>query len=235
MVNSKSRGSIANCNSFKLYNTIAEKLIITHGVDNMKPFAESCEQNQEPILDVLREQFADTKTVLEIGSGTGQHAVYFARHLPYLHWQTSDMPEYHVGIQQWIDEAGLKNIAPPIELDVSQSIWPALEVEAVFSANTVHIMAWHCVEKMFAGVAEILKTQGLLCLYGPFNYDGQYTSKSNEKFDQWLKARDPQSGIRDFEKLVELGRQYGLRLVHDYEMPANNRILIWQKSQVVEF
>ncbi|HEB85751.1 MAG TPA: DUF938 domain-containing protein [Gammaproteobacteria bacterium] len=201
----------------------------------MKPFAESCEQNKDPILVVLNEQFAHVKCVLEIGSGSGQHAVYFARHLPHLHWQTSDVRDRHVGIQQWIDDADLGNLASPLELDVSQAQWPKLEVEAVFSANSVHIMAWSCVKKMFAGVARILQTQGLLCLYGPFNYAGDYTSKSNEEFDAWLKMRDPQSGIRDYENLVELGRQHDLRLVHDYEMPANNRILIWQKSRVVEF
>jgi len=200
----------------------------------MKPFAESSEQNKDPILDVLSKQLAHAKTVLEIGSGSGQHAVYFARHLPHLHWQTSDVAENHSGIQQWIDEADLANLAPPLELDVSQPLWPAREIDAVFSANCVHIMAWPCVEKMFAGVAEVLKPQGLLCLYGPFNYAGNYTSPSNEEFDRWLKARDPQSGIRDYEQLLELGRKHALRLVHDYEMPANNRILIWQKTQTIE-
>ncbi|NOZ37065.1 MAG: DUF938 domain-containing protein, partial [Gammaproteobacteria bacterium] len=184
----------------------------------MKPFAESCEQNKDPILDVLTEQLAHVQCVLEIGSGSGQHAVYFARHLPHLHWQTSDIPDRHAGIQQWIDEAELGNLGSPLELDVSQAQWPKLEVEAVFSANSVHIMPWSCVEKMFAGVANILQTQGLLCLYGPFNYGGDYTSKSNEEFDYWLKTQDSRSGIRDYEKLVELGRQHELRLVHDYEM-----------------
>ncbi len=201
----------------------------------MKPFAESCEQNKDPILDVLAQQFACAKNVLEIGSGSGQHAVHFAQHLPHLHWQTSDIRDRHAGIQQWIDEADLGNLGAPLELDVSQAKWPELEVEAVFSANSVHIMAWSCVEKMFAGVVRILQTQGLLCLYGPFNYGGDYTSKSNEEFDCWLKMRDPQSGIRDYEKLVELGRRHDLRLVHDYEMPANNHLLVWQKTRIVEF
>ena len=201
----------------------------------MKPFAESCEQNKDPILAVLNEQLEGVNSVLEIGSGTGQHAVYFAQHLSHLHWQTSDVQDNHAGIQQWINDAGLDNLGSPLELDVSQPEWPKLEVEAVFSANTVHIVAWDCVEKMFAGVARVLKTQGLLCLYGPFNYGGCYTSKSNEEFDHWLRKRDPQSGIRDYEKLLELGRQHELRLVHDYEMPANNRLLIWQKARIVEF
>ncbi len=201
----------------------------------MKPFSESCEQNKGPILDVLSKQLAYVKSVLEIGSGSGQHAVYFARHLPHLHWQTSDVRDRHAGIHLWLDEAKLGNVGSPLELDVSQAQWPKLEVEAVFSANSVHIMSWFCVEKMFAGVARILQTQGLLCLYGPFNYDGTYTSKSNQEFDCWLKTQDPQSGIRDYEKLVELGRQHDLRLVHDYEMPTNNRLLIWQKARVIEF
>jgi len=200
----------------------------------MKPFAESCEQNRDPILDVLAEQFTHLKTVLEIGSGTGQHAVYFAQHLPHLHWQTSDVPENHEGIQQWIDEVDIDNIASPLALDVSQPDWPTLEVDAVFSANCVHIIDWSRVEKMFAGVAKLLKPQGLFCLYGPFNYGGHYSSKSNEEFDLWLKARDPLSGIRDYEQLLELGRKHELRLVHDYDMPANNHILIWQKTQTIE-
>ncbi len=199
----------------------------------MKPFAESCEQNKDPILEVLSEQFAAVRDVLEISSGTGQHAVHFARHLPHLQWQTSDVADQLDGIRQWIAESGLDNIGEPIELDVD-GVWPALEVDAVFSANSAHILSWEQVQRMFAGIGRVLRPQGLFCLYGPFNYAGHYTSKSNEKFDKWLKERDPQSGIRDFEKLVALGSEHGLRLVQDYEMPANNRTLVWQKIRVLE-
>ena len=184
----------------------------------MKPFAESCEQNKEPILSVLAEQFSHSQKVLEIGSGTGQHAVYFARHLPHLSWQTSDLPENHEGIMQWLDEAGLSNVQPPISLDVNAQSWPVISVDAVFSANTVHIISWDSVEKMFAGISALLEPQGCFCLYGPFNYNGDFTSKSNEDFDHWLKERDPESGIRDFENLVDLAHLHHMRLVHDIEI-----------------
>ncbi|HKK04648.1 MAG TPA: DUF938 domain-containing protein [Gammaproteobacteria bacterium] len=195
----------------------------------MKPFSESCEQNKQPILAVLREALADSRAVLEIGSGTGQHAVFFARELPYLTWYTSDRLEYHPGIRAWLEEAGLANVHGPAELDARQREWPAVEVDAVFSANTAHIMDWPAVEAMFAGVGRLLPADGVFCLYGPFNYGGRYTSQSNERFDAWLRARDPASGVRDFDDLEALARAAGLELQRDYEMPANNRTLVWRK------
>ncbi|MCW9023989.1 MAG: class I SAM-dependent methyltransferase [Gammaproteobacteria bacterium] len=200
----------------------------------MKPFAESCEQNKAPILSVLTEQFSHSQQVLEIGSGTGQHAVFFAKHLPHLIWQTSDLPENHSAIMQWLDEAGLNNVLPPLTLDVNSQPWPLLSVDAVFSANTAHIMDWNSVEKMFAGIGALLESQGFFCLYGPFNYNGESSSKSNEDFDRWLKDRDRDSGIRDFENLVDLAHLHHMRLVHDIEMPVNNRILVWQKVKVLD-
>ena len=195
-----------------------------------KPFAESCEQNKQVILDVLQQTFADNRHVLEIGSGTGQHAVFFAQYLTQLVWQCSDRSENLPGIKNWLDEAGLGNTPPAIELDVLDSNWPALIVDAVFSANAVHIMGWSAVESMFTGIDKVLEKNGLLSLYGPFNYRGSYSSESNARFDQWLKTRNPQSGIRDFEALDQLANNIGLRLVNDYEMPANNRILVWKKD-----
>lgn len=200
----------------------------------MKPFAESCEQNKDPILSVLTEQFSYSQQVLEIGSGTGQHAIHFARHLPHLSWQTSDLADNHAGIMKWLDEAGLNNVQPPVNLDVNDQPWPVLSVDAVFSANTAHIMDWPSVKNMFAGIGALLEPQGFFCLYGPFNYNGEFTSKSNESFDRWLKDRDPGSGIRDFEDLVDLAHLHNLRLVHDFEMPTNNRILVWQKVKVLD-
>lgn len=194
----------------------------------MKPFAESCEENQQPILEVLRKEFAHVHRVLEIGSGTGQHAVFFARALPHLSWQTSDRPEHHPGIRAWLDDEGPDNAHPPLSLNVSQEDWPAREYDGIFSANTVHIMNWPEVEALFAGIGQILLPGGRFCLYGPFNYDGQYTSESNANFDRWLKARDPKSGIRDVADLDRLAGKAGLKLVRDYEMPVNNRILVWQ-------
>ncbi|MDH5571283.1 MAG: class I SAM-dependent methyltransferase [Gammaproteobacteria bacterium] len=200
----------------------------------MKPFAESCEENKKPILEILREYFADVHQVLEIGSGTGQHAVYFSKKLPHLHWQPSDLKENLAGINTWLEEAKRTNISPPFELDVNQNPWPALNADAVFSANTAHIMDWPSVEKMFTGIGLILKPQGLFCLYGPFNFHGEFSSKSNEEFDQWLKLRNPDSGIRDIDDLVDLGCIHKLRLVQNYEMPVNNRLLVWQKVKIIE-
>jgi len=196
----------------------------------MKPFAESCEKNRDDILPVLREIFADRKHVLEIASGTGQHAVYFAAELSHLIWQTSELGQNHAGIQAWLDEAQLANVLPPILLDVNDEMWPLLQVDAVFNANTVHIIAWPAVERMFAGIGQVLSRGGYLAMYGPFNYGGAFTSESNARFDLWLKERDPLSGVRDFEALNALANQHGMVLAKDVAMPGNNRTLIWKKQ-----
>ena len=194
-----------------------------------KPYSESCEQNREPILAVLRAAFADRHRVLEIGSGTGQHAVYFGAELPHLVWQTADVRAYHPGVHAWLNEAALPNVLPPLELDVNQSQWHSGRYDAVFSANTLHIMGWPEVVRFFEGVGEVLEPGGVLVVYGPFNYNGQFTSESNARFDAWLKARDPASGVRDFEAVDALARAQGLVLQHDIAMPANNRSLVWQR------
>jgi SAM-dependent methyltransferase len=194
----------------------------------MKPYAESCEQNREPIIAVLRRLFADRSLALEIGSGTGQHAVYFAPQLPHLHWQTSDRDENHPGINAWLDEYGLANVSPPLSLDVTGD-WPERRFDAVFSANTAHIMSWPQVECFFRGVGQVLESGGCFALYGPFNFGGEYTSESNRSFDAWLQGRDPHSGIRNFEDLNGLAEGNRLTLMEDIAMPANNRILVWRK------
>ena len=194
----------------------------------MKPFAESCAENQQPILDVLQKEFAGTRQVLEIGSGTGQHAVFFARALPHLIWQTSDVTEHHPGINAWITDENLDNTRAPFPLNVETDSWPEREFDGIFSANTVHIMGWPEVEKMFAGIGQVLLPSGRFCLYGPFNYDGKFSSESNARFDVWLKNRDPKSGVRDVADLEKLAEKAGLELREDYEMPANNRLLIWK-------
>ena len=196
----------------------------------MKPYAESCEQTREPILAVLQAVFADRQHVLEIASGTGQHAVYFGQALPHLTWQTSELPVNHAGIQAWLDEAGLANVLSPVAIDVNHADWPVPAVDAIFNANTVHIVAWDAVQRMFAGIGRVLADGGVLCLYGPFNYGGQFTSESNARFDVWLKNRDPDSGVRDFEAIDQLAAAQGLKLVRDVAMPANNRSLVWQKT-----
>ena len=196
----------------------------------MKPFSESCEQNKDVILQVIKPLLETQKHLLEIGSGTGQHAVYFGQALPHLQWQTSDRKEALSGIQMWLDESGLNNVHPPLALDVKQSDWPDLEIDAVFMANTLHIMSWDEVQALFNQMSLILQDNGILLIYGPFNYHGQYTSESNKNFDGWLKSRDPKSGVRDFEAVNQLAQKSGLQLQDDYEMPANNRILYWQKK-----
>ncbi|MEE9395561.1 MAG: DUF938 domain-containing protein [Methylococcales bacterium] len=195
-----------------------------------KPFSASCQNNREPILAVIEPLFSNCKHILEIGSGTGQHAVYFAEKMPHLIWHSSDQLENHEGIVQWLDDAGLANVKSPLELDVTQALWPELLVDAVFSANTAHIMSWKSVEMFFARTGALLPPGGLFVLYGPFNYGGRFTSNSNSDFDRWLKERNPRSGIRDFESLYELAEKHDMRLKQDYEMPANNHILIWLKT-----
>ncbi len=193
-----------------------------------KPYAESCEQNKMPILRVLCRLFARTQRVLEIGSGTGQHAIHFAAALPHLIWQTSDKSENHAGIQAWLQEAALPNTRDPIDLDV-RGHWPEQSYDGIFSANTLHIMSWSEVERFFEGVGKVLAKGGRLALYGPFNYNGEYTSDSNRRFDGWLKQRDPHSGIRDFTDLNRLAQSQDLVFEEDIEMPVNNRILVWRR------
>ena len=195
----------------------------------MKQHSSSCVQNQAPILKIIKPLLLEKHTVLEVGSGTGQHAIYFAEKMPHLSWQASDQVQYLSSVNAWINEAKLSNTPPAINLDVTQA-WPALEFDVIFSANTTHIMSWEMVVDFFQGVGESLGENGLFILYGPFNYHQQYTSQSNADFDMWLKNRDPNSAIRHFEALMELAKQAKLTLLKDYEMPANNRILCWQKS-----
>jgi len=185
----------------------------------VKKYAEACERNRGPILEILRRVFANRRRVLEIGSGTGQHAAYFSAELPHMVWQASDVAENLPDIREWVSDP------PPIELDMDKP-WPALDVDAVFSANTCHIMSWPQVERMFAGIGR-LRPQ-VFALYGPFNYNGRHTSDSNARFDVMLRGRDPQSGIRDFEKISALAEAAGLGLGEDNAMPANNRLLVFR-------
>jgi cyclopropane fatty-acyl-phospholipid synthase-like methyltransferase len=195
----------------------------------MKQYSESCAQNQGPILSIIKPLLTNVKSVLEIGSGTGQHAVYFAEHMSHLKWQASEQSQYLPSVNAWIDEANLDNLPKAIELDVTQQ-WPKAKVESIFSANTTHIMNWDMVVDFFQGVGQTLEAGGLFILYGPFNYHGQYTSQSNANFDLWLKSRDIQSAIRDFEAINQIAQEAGLKLANDYAMPANNRILYWVKQ-----
>lgn len=193
----------------------------------MKPYSESCDQNRAPILAVIQPLFSTCRELLEIGSGTGQHAVYFAQKMPHLIWHTSDRKENHGGISMWLNDAGLHNTRSPLALDVTLDDWPQQQFDAVFSANSAHIMHWADVQAMFAGVGRVLQQGGIFALYGPFNYNGEFTSESNARFDEWLKQLDPHSGVRDFDAVNQLAILAGMQLLNDDEMPANNRILSW--------
>jgi cyclopropane fatty-acyl-phospholipid synthase-like methyltransferase len=196
-----------------------------------KPFSQACENNKGVILELLITAFNDNKKILEIGTGTGQHSVHFAKHLPQLVWQTTDQPQYHAGINQWLAEANLPNLIKPLSFNVNDKQWPlADDVDGVFSANTLHIMSWPSVQNFFKGVGEYLPNCSSLCVYGPFNYAGKYTSTSNARFDMLLAQQNEGSGIRDFEAVDELASEQGFKLLADNEMPANNRLLHWQKE-----
>lgn len=195
----------------------------------MKPFSQACENNKRPILSVLQRVFADRRRVLEIGSGTGQHAVFFAQHLPHLQWQTSDLPDNHAGINAWLKEAQLDNLLPPLAIDADQQPWPIEPVDAVFSANTLHIMSWQQVQRLFRGIAVHTLPRAKVVIYGPFNYGGRFTSESNRDFDAWLKQQAAHQGIRDFEAVNALAEDRGFQLLEDNPMPANNRLLVWEK------
>jgi SAM-dependent methyltransferase len=195
-----------------------------------KPFSRACENNKDPILKVLRRAFARATRVLEIGSGTGQHAVYFAAKLPHLVWMPSDLKQNHDGILAWIEDSPSPNLRVPVELDVRAASWPVDDVDAVFTANTAHIMHWPEVVHVFRGVGDLLPPHGVFVQYGPFNYNGTYTSESNARFDASLRATDPGMGIRDFEAISELAEKRDMRLAEDVGMPANNRTLVWQKT-----
>jgi cyclopropane fatty-acyl-phospholipid synthase-like methyltransferase len=191
----------------------------------MLPFSEACERNKGPILEVLRAAFGDRIQVLEIGSGTGQHAVHFAAQLTHLTWYPTEQLSYLGDLAARVKLEGTRNLRPPTLLDVKQTIWPLRSVDAVYTANTLHIMGWTEVEALFRGVDAVLTAQGVLCIYGPFRYAGCYTSNSNRDFDLMLKERDPKSGLRDLTELSALAERHTLRLRADHDLPANNRLL----------
>jgi cyclopropane fatty-acyl-phospholipid synthase-like methyltransferase len=195
-----------------------------------KPFSQACENNKLPILQIINQVFTQPNTVWEIGSGTGQHACFFASQLPHLIWQATDRIENLAGIQAWIEEANLANLKPPLALDINDTTWPCQRIDCLFSANTLHIMSLTEVEMLFERLSHYLSSNALACFYGPFNYQGEFTSDSNARFDQWLKAQNPLSGIRDFEYICHLAASIGLKLLNDHAMPANNRLLVFQNT-----
>jgi cyclopropane fatty-acyl-phospholipid synthase-like methyltransferase len=195
-----------------------------------KPYALACDRNRDPILGVLRRHFADRRKVLEIGSGTGQHAVHFAAAMPHLVWQASDQHENLQGICAWLDDAALPNTPPPLALNVRDPGWSLGRYDAAFSANTLHIMSWPEVESLFRRLSDALDADAKLAIYGPFNFDGAFTSASNAAFDASLRQCAPHMGIRDFEAVDALAAAFGFQLEEDCAMPANNRCLVWQRQ-----
>ena len=193
----------------------------------MLPFSDACERNKGPILEVLRSAFAGCTRVVEIGSGTGQHAVHFARHLPHLQWQPTDRAEYLAGLAARVAQEGPGNLRPPFEFDVARPSSLPGTFDAIFSANTLHIMSWPEVQAFFAYTGRALGPSGTLAVYGPFRYGGEFTTESNAHFDRALRERDPASGIRDFEAVDALAAAQGFVLVADHSMPANNQLLVW--------
>jgi hypothetical protein len=196
----------------------------------MLPHSDACERNKGPILEVLREAFADCKHVLEIGSGTGQHAVHFALEMPWLVWQPSELPDAMPGLRKRIFNEGPSNLRAPVAIDVTQLPWDVRRVDGAFTANTLHIMHWPQVQALFAGLPSVAKPGAVLAIYGPFRYGGKYTSGSNESFDAMLHARDPGSGIRDFDDVDALARAAGFRFRADHAMPAHNQTLVWTRD-----
>jgi cyclopropane fatty-acyl-phospholipid synthase-like methyltransferase len=192
------------------------------------PYSQACENNKEPVLEKLREIFDAPGKVLEVGTGTGQHAVHFAGAMPHLQWQPTDHPNAADTCRPRLEQAELKNILPVIGLDVATANWPVESFTWAFSANTAHIMSWGEVEQMFRHIGERLPEDGAFCLYGPFNNQGQYSSDSNRQFDEHLRARSSHMGIRDLEDLRELAKKVGLGLAENYAMPANNRLLVFR-------
>jgi SAM-dependent methyltransferase len=192
--------------------------------------SDAAERNKAPILQVIAAEFAQTRRVLEIGSGTGQHALHFSAHLPHLTWEPSDTGDYLPSLRERLRQEGGPNLRPVIELDVRTQPWPVEGVDGVFSANTLHIMSWRSVQFFFRGVGSVLDQPGVLCVYGPFRYGDRYTSESNAQFDQFLQRRDPDSGIRDAHELDGLAHQQGLELAADHPMPANNQLRVWKRA-----
>ncbi|WP_321504207.1 DUF938 domain-containing protein [Breoghania sp.] len=200
------------------------------GTESTPPFSQAAENNKGPIGDILRDEFANVESVLEIASGTGQHAVHLARLLPHLSWQPSDLSEDLPGLTQRHAREAPANLLEPMLLDIADHPWPVAPVDAVYAANCLHIVSWPLVEAFFEGAGSAVAEAGTIAVYGPFRYGGEFTAPSNAEFDAFLRARDPAAGIRDFEAVDELATNQGFRIARDCDMPANNQLLIWRRG-----
>ena len=199
----------------------------------MKPYAPACDKNKRPILDIMRGYLSEAGSVLEIGSGTGQHAVFFAANMPWLNWITSDLAHRKEGIAAWLEEAGLPNLGGPLALDASfAETWQVPAIDAIFTANTLHIMPWETGAKAIAGSAALLGPGGQLLIYGPFNCDGRHVGHGNALFDAQLRADGNGQGLRDLEAVQQEALSAGLEPVAVHPMPANNFILAFKRGPV---
>jgi len=199
-------------------------------VKSQLPFSEACEKNKTPILNVLQKHITQQKTVLEVGSGSGQHAVFFAEQFRDLVWQSSDILENLYSLNLRIEESRLPNLPNAMAINVDNAVWSKDKYELIFTANSLHIMSEKSVKNFFVGIPRVLKNSGLVLIYGPFRYKGKFTTESNAEFDNWLKARNSNSGIRSFELINTLAQEAGLVLVEDNDMPANNQLLVYAKT-----
>ena len=197
----------------------------------MEGFSQAADNNKTPILEVLTSWLSDDQLVLEVGSGTGQHAIHMAAALKGIRWQPTDCFEVLPNLIKNISTYGTSNVLTPTNLDLSLNQWPAEKVDCVYSANVIHIVSEALVEKLIRGAARTLSEEGLLALYGPFKYRGTFTTPSNADFDSWLKARNPESGVRDFEWILELAKNSGLSFSEDRSMPANNQFLAFRRQK----
>ncbi len=196
----------------------------------MKQFSEACERNKHAILEVLREILTTPGLVLEVGSGTGQHAAFFSRNLSHVQWQPTDLAQNLASIRAWAADEGPKNLLEPLVLDLLSDEWPVIEAQALVCINTIHIVSWAAVEQLFRGAGQLLPTGGVFYAYGAYRYADRPLEPSNQEFNRWLKVRDPVSGLRDFEAVNELARENGMLLADDRAMPANNRSIWWTKT-----
>lgn len=211
-----------------MLNLIDESLgSYTNWLAAVKAYSAAAERNKHAILAVLRNEVSDKDLVFEFGSGTGQHTCHFASHLPNVTWQPSELADKLPGIRQWIAESECTNILPPLELDLQPERQADMIASHCYSANTLHIVSWPLVKRLFQQSATILSTGGKLCIYGPFKFDNKHTSDGNDQFDQQLRRTDPKSGIRDVSDLDRLANQHGFTSARIINMPANNNLLIW--------
>lgn len=194
-----------------------------------KPFSQACDNNRGPILRVLQQHLKDPGTLLELGSGTGQHAAWMPHFLPHIHWQPSDLPERLPGIRAWLADNRPANVADPLVLDMAQP-WPSLACNYLLTVNTFHILAQDDVARAIQHAGERLPAGGLFVVYGPFNYDGRFTSESNARFNDWLRQQHPASAIRDIEWVCAAMNAAGMTLEADQAMPANNRTLVFRRT-----